>query len=82
MNTSLMTPNEVAACLRVHRSMVYRLCSKPDGLRSYKVGSRIRFKSEEVEEYLERCMVQLPQRPADSNIVLFQYKPGMKVVSL
>lgn len=82
MNTSLMTPNEVAACLRVHRSMVYRLCNKPDGLRSYKVGNRIRFKSEEVEEYLGRCLVQPPQRQEGPNIVRFQYKPGMKVVSL
>lgn len=82
MNTSLLTPDEVAACLRVHRGTVYRLCDQPDGLRSYKVGNRIRFRAEEVEEYLERCLVQPPQRQEKPNIVRFQYKPGMKVVSL
>lgn len=82
MSTPLMTADEVAARLGIHRATVYRLCGKPDGLRSYKVAGCIRFKSEEVEEYLERCLVQPPQRQETPNIIRFQYKPGMRVVSL
>lgn len=82
MAAPLMTVNEVAERLRVNRATVYRLCARPDGLRSYKVGSCTRFKPEEVDEYLERCMVQRPQRQTAPNISRFQYKPGMRVVSL
>lgn len=80
--TPLMTADEVAARLGVHRATVYRLCAKPDGLRSYKVAGCIRFKAKEVEDYLEHCLVCPPQRQAGSNITRFQYKPGMRVVSL
>lgn len=82
MSAPLMTVNEVAERLKVNRATVYRLCAKPDGLRSYKVGSCTRFKSEEVDEYIERCLVKLPQRQKGADITRFQYKPGMKVVSL
>jgi len=82
MMTPLMTVDEVAAYLGIHRATVYRLCAKTDGLRSYKVSGCVRFKREEVEEYLERCLVQPPQRQTGPNITRFQYKPGMRVVSL
>lgn len=81
MSAPLMTPEEVAACLRIHRGTVYRLV-KSEGLRAYKVSGRIRFKTEDFEDYLERSLVQLPQRQETPNIVRFQYKPGMRVVSL
>ena len=41
MPAALMTVEEVGAFLGIDRSTVYRLCSKPNGLRSYKVGSRL-----------------------------------------
>lgn len=81
MSAPLMTPDEVAACLRVHRGTVYRLV-KSGGLRAYKVSGRIRFKTEDVEDYLERSLVQPSQGQEVPNIVRFQYKPGMRVVSL
>ena len=34
MGTPLMTTDEVAARLGIHRATVYRLCAKPDGLKS------------------------------------------------
>jgi len=79
---ALMTPREVAEQFGVSCVTVYRLCAEPDGLRSYKVGSRTRFKPEDVDEYLERRLVRPPQRQTGPNVVRFQYKPGMKVVSL
>lgn len=82
MMTVLMTPDEVAAQLGVHKTTVYRLCSKTDGLRCYKVGSRIRFKPEDVDDYLEHCLVKPPQAQAGPKVTRFQYKPGMRVVSL
>lgn len=82
MMAPLMTTEEVAVRLGVHRTTVYRLCAKREGLRSYKVGGCVRFKAEEVEEYLERCLVKPPQRQTGANIARFQYKPGMRVVSL
>ncbi len=82
MMRPMMTVDEVAACLGVHRATIYRLCAKPDGLRSYKVGGCTRFKPEDVDEYLERCLVQPPQPQQGPSIVRFQYKPGMRVVSL
>lgn len=82
MNTPMMTVNEVAARLGIARATVYRLCAKPNGLRSYKVGRCTRFKSEDVDEYLERCIVHPPQAHESLNVIRFQYKPGMRVVSL
>ncbi len=81
MTAPMMTPDEVAALLCIHKATVYRL-AKSDGLRAYKVGGLLRFKAEEVEEYLKRCLVQPPQRQEAPNIIRFQYKPGMRVVSL
>ncbi|NBI68220.1 DNA-binding protein [Pseudoflavonifractor sp. 60] len=82
MPAALMTVEEVGAFLGIDRSTVYRLCSKPNGLRSYKVGSRLRFKQEDVEAYLDRCLVQPPQPRNHPGIARFQYKPGMRVVNL
>lgn len=82
MTAPLMTVSEVAERLKINRATVYHLCQKSDGLRSYKVGSCTRFKPEEVDEYIERCLVQPPQRQEGPNITRFQYKPGMRVVSL
>lgn len=82
MSAPLMTVKEVAERLKITRATVYRLCAKPDGLRIYKVGGCTRFKPEEVDEYLERCLVKPPQSQGYPNIVRFQYKPGMRVVNL
>lgn len=82
MSAPLMTVNEVAERLKINRATVYRLCQKPDGLRSYKVGSRTRFRPEDVEDYLERGLVRPPRPQEGLNIARFQYRPGMRVVSL
>lgn len=82
MNAPLLTVDEVAAQLSVNRATVYRLCGRPNGLRAYKVGGCTRFKAEDVEEYLERNILQPPQAQQGPNITRFQYKPGMRVVSL
>lgn len=82
MTVPMMTVDEVATHLSVNRATVYRLCAKPNGLRAYKVGGCTRFKPEDVEEYLERNLIQPPQVRQGPNITRFQYKPGMRVVSL
>lgn len=82
MTAPLMTANEVAARLGINRATVYRLCKDPKGLRSYKVAGCVRFKPEDIEDYLERSLVQPPRRQEGPNITRFQYKPGMRVVSL
>lgn len=78
----LMKASEVAEQLGVNVATVYRLCAKRDGLRSYKVGGCVRFKQEDVEAYLESCVVKPPQPQSRPNITRFTYKPGMQVVSL
>lgn len=82
MTEPLLTVNEAAAWLGVTRCTIYRLCAKQGGLRSYKVAGCVRFKPEDLDEYLDRHLVQPPQPHEDSNVIRFQYKPGMRVVSL
>ncbi len=82
MSARLLTAVEVAERLNVTRATVYHLCAKPDGLKSYKVGSLVRFKPEDVDEYVERRLVCPPQRKERLCTEKIRYKPGMKVVSL
>lgn len=76
-----MTTQQVAELLGVSIDTVYRLKEKPDGLRAYRVGRNIRFKREEVEEYLA-CHVVEPvfYNGGKPKGVRFKYVPGMKVV--
>lgn len=82
MNAPMLSIDEVAARLSLSRATVYRLCKAQNGIRSYKVAKCIRVKPEDVDEYLERQLVQPPQRQEGPRILRFQYKPGMRVVSL
>ena len=74
MSARLLTAVEVAERLNVTRATVYHLCAKPDGL--------VRFKPEDVDEYVERRLVCPPQRKERLCTEKIRYKPGMKVVSL
>jgi len=48
----MLTAKEVAEKMGVDRNEVYRLANRRDGLRAYKVSGRLRFKPEDVEEYM------------------------------
>lgn len=50
----MLTAKEVAEKMGVGRSEVYRLANRRDGLKAYKVGAQLRFKPEEVEEYMRQ----------------------------
>jgi len=78
---TLMTASEVAGILNVSLCFVYRLKERPGGLPSYRVGNRLRFRSEDVDNYLKSHMVE-PIQPSQRGYcrVRFRYVPGMKVV--
>lgn len=83
MNQELMlTAKEVASRWGVCVQTIYRLASKQGGLPAYKVGRCVRFKEAEVAAYLETQAVKPPEPIRGMEIGRFQYKPGMKVVSL
>jgi excisionase family DNA binding protein len=48
-----MTVNETARMLGVSRDFVYRLVTRAE-LPAHRVGERLRFRSEDVDAYLER----------------------------
>ena len=50
---TLMTASEVAGILNVSLCFVYRLKDRPGGLPSYRVGNRLRFRPEDVDNYLK-----------------------------
>lgn len=78
---TLMTASEVAGILNVSLCFVYRLKERPGGLPSYRVGNRLRFRPEDVDNYLKSHMVEPIQRSQrDYCRVRFRYVPGMKVV--
>lgn len=55
----LMTVNEVATLLGVSRGVIYRLVARSE-LQPYRVGARLRFRPEDVDEYLERTRETSP----------------------
>lgn len=76
----LLTIQEVAEMLGVTCSTIYRLKDRQDGLRACRVGRCIRFRPEDVEDYLSRQEVKPPASREPTCKVRFQYVPGMKVV--
>ncbi|HUN56745.1 MAG TPA: helix-turn-helix domain-containing protein [Candidatus Binataceae bacterium] len=52
-SSRVMTVNELADFLRVHRSTVYRLL-KTNSLPAFRVGSDWRFNTETVNEWMQR----------------------------
>jgi excisionase family DNA binding protein len=60
--TSLLTVKEVAERLKCSTSQVYAI--KQQGkLRSYKIGGMVRFRREDVEEYIDSCVVEVTLEP-------------------
>lgn len=84
MNEALLNPRQVADWLGVKLDTVYRLKDKPDGLKAYRVGRGVRFRPEDVEEYLTKNMIRpaTPKEPFGKGIRRFKYIPGMKVVGI
>lgn len=78
----MLSAQDVAARWGVCVQTIYRLASKKDGLPAYRVGRCVRFKEAEVVAYLEAQAVKPPEPIRGVEIGRFQYKPGMKVVSL
>ena len=76
----MITVQNVADMLGVTACTVYRLKDKPGGLPAYKIGNRLRFKKEEVEEYIRRQAVKPAMKQEHPIKVHFHYVPGMKVV--
>jgi excisionase family DNA binding protein len=55
----LMTVDEAASYLRVSRRQIYKLVRSGD-LQAVRVGERLRFRPEEVEQYLELRREKVP----------------------
>jgi excisionase family DNA binding protein len=53
----LFSPDELAAFLGVSKPTVYRLVEKRS-LPFYKIGGSLRFKSDEVMEYVGKCRIK------------------------
>lgn len=79
---SMLTAQDLAERFGVSIYTIYRLTTKPNGLPGYRVGRCIRFKAEEVDAYLEAQAIKPVEDAEVVQIRRFQYKPGMKVVSL
>ncbi|MFG6352169.1 MAG: helix-turn-helix domain-containing protein [Oscillospiraceae bacterium] len=83
MTEKMLTVNELAELWGVSVNLIYRLTGKKGGLKGYKVGGVIRFNPSDVEAYLAEHEIKAPEKPvAFPGMARFQYKPGMKVVSL
>lgn len=82
MDERLLTPNELAERLSVSVYTIHRLANQKNGIRAYKVGSLTRFRPADVEAYLTANEIKIPEKPAGFQCRRFEYKPGMKVVSL
>ena len=82
MNEPMIDAKQVAEMLGVSIHTVYRLKDKTGGLPAYKVGGCVRFRRSEVETYITTQTVKPAEKPEPFAKDRFQYKPGMKVVSL
>ena len=83
MTEKLLSAQEVAEQLGISQDTVYRLTQKKDGLRAYKVGRLTRFKPSDVEAYITAQTIIPPEkRMSMPGMSRFQYRPGMRVVSL
>ncbi len=60
-DASLLTLEEVAEQLRCSKPAVYRWVQQKD-LRATRVGSRLRFRAVDIEEFLNKCDEQATQR--------------------
>lgn len=81
MLENMLAKEDVAKILNVSPTTIYRLVEKGE-LKAHKVGSSTQIKPSDVEAYLAANEVKVPERPEPYVKGRFQYKPGMKVVSL
>lgn len=58
----LLRPNDVAKLLNCSLSQVYNLKDKGE-LRWLRVGGMVRFRPEDVEEFIDTCVVQVSVEP-------------------
>lgn len=82
MAEKMLSPNELAELWGVSVHTIHRLANSKSGLRAYKVGGSTRFKPSDVEAYLTANEIKVPEKPEPYVKGHFNYKPGMKVVSL
>lgn len=75
----LLTPREAAEVLNVSTRTIYREGERGN-LKKIRVGSRLRFRMEDIQKYIADAEEAPPQPKPLDNIARFKYVPGMKVV--
>lgn len=75
----LLTPREAAEVLNVSTRTIYREGERGN-LKKIRVGSRLRFRMEDIQKYIADAEEAPPQPKQLGNIARFKYVPGMKVV--
>ncbi len=75
----LLTPRDAAKILKVSVRTIYREGERGN-LKKIRVGSRLRFRMEDIQKYIADAE-EAPSQPKQlDNIARFKYVPGMKVV--
>lgn len=75
----LLTPRDAAKILKVSVRTIYREGERGN-LKKIRVGSRLRFRMEDIQKYIADAEEAPPQPKQLDNIARFKYVPGMKVV--
>ena len=75
----LLTPRDAAKILKVSVRTIYREGERGN-LKKIRVGSRHRFRMEDIQKYIADAEEAPPQPKQLDNIARFKYVPGMKVV--
>lgn len=75
----LLTPRDAAKILKVSVRTIYREGERGN-IKKIRVGSRLRFRMEDIQKYIADAE-EAPSQPKPlDNIARFKYVPGMKVV--
>jgi len=75
----LLTAREAAEILNVSTRTIYREGERGN-IKKIRVGSRLRFRMEDIQKYIADAE-EAPSQPKQlGNIARFKYVPGMKVV--
>ena len=75
----LLTAREAAEVLNVSTRTIYREGERGN-LKKIRVGSRLRFRMEDIQKYIADAEEAPPKPKQLDNIARFKYVPGMKVV--